>query len=114
MGAVAAALAPLHALIEAQGDRVGIISQPDWRSAEPFAALGRPNLFLGVTAGNMDSMVNHYTAARKLRHDDAYTQGGRYGRRPDRAVIVYSNLARAAYRGAARNSARSTALRSYH
>src|SRR4029434_9785737 len=77
-------------LLEAQGFRVGIISQPDCRSAEAFAALGRPNVLWGVTAGNMDSMVNRYTSDRRLRHDDAYSPGGEGGLRPDRAVLVDS------------------------
>jgi uncharacterized radical SAM protein YgiQ len=85
-------------VLEAQGFRVGIIAQPDWRSAGPFTALGRPNLFFGITGGNMDSMVNRYTADRRLRSDDAYTPGGVGGRRPDRAVIVYAQRAREAYR----------------
>ena len=84
-------------LLEAQGFRVGIIAQPDWQSAEPFRALGRPNLFFGVTAGNMDSMVNRYTSDRRMRSDDAYTPGGEGGKRPDRAVIVYSQRAREAF-----------------
>ncbi len=83
--------------LEAQGFRVGILSQPDWQSAEPFRALGRPNLFFGVAAGNMDSMINRYTADRRLRHDDAYTPGDVGGKRPDRAVIVYSQRCREAY-----------------
>ena len=85
-------------VLEAQGFRVGIIAQPDWHSAEPFAALGRPNLFFGVTAGNMDSMVNRYTADRRVRSDDAYTPAGAGGRRPDRSVIVYAQRAREAFR----------------
>ncbi len=84
-------------LLEAQGFRVGIIAQPDWTSAEPFRALGRPNLLFGVTAGNMDSMVNRYTADRRLRHNDAYTPNDEGGKRPDRAVIVYSQRCREAY-----------------
>ena len=84
-------------LLEAQGFRVGIIAQPDWRSAEAFRALGKPNLYFGVTAGNMDSMVNRYTADRKIRSDDAYTPGAEANRRPDRAVIVYSQRAREAF-----------------
>lgn len=91
-------MALIGRLLEAQGFRVGIISQPDWRSAEAFRALGRPNLFFGVTAGNMDSMVNRYTADRKIRSDDAYTPGGAPNRRPDRAVIVYAQRCREAYR----------------
>jgi uncharacterized radical SAM protein YgiQ len=85
-------------VLEAQGFRVGIIAQPDWRSAEPFAALGRPNLFFGVTAGNMDSMVNRYTSDRRVRSDDAYTPGDVGGKRPDRAVIVYSQRVREAFK----------------
>ncbi|HLG86810.1 MAG TPA: YgiQ family radical SAM protein [Alphaproteobacteria bacterium] len=87
-------------LLEAQGFRVGIIAQPDWTSADAFTALGKPNLFFGVTAGNMDSMVNHYTSDRRLRRDDSYTPGGAQGRRPDRAVIVYSQRCREAFRDA--------------
>jgi uncharacterized radical SAM protein YgiQ len=85
-------------LLEAQGFRVGIIAQPDWRSARAFEALGRPRLFFGVTGGNMDSMVNRYTSDRRVRSDDAYTPGGQGGRRPDRCVIVYSQRAREAYK----------------
>jgi uncharacterized radical SAM protein YgiQ len=85
-------------VLEAQGFRVGIIAQPDWQSAEPFKVLGRPKLFFGITAGNMDSMVNRYTSDRKIRSDDAYTPGGEGGRRPDRSVIVYAQRAREAYR----------------
>ncbi len=84
-------------LLEAQGFRVGMISQPDWRTPDPFRALGRPNLFFGVTAGNMDSMVNRYTSDRRMRSDDAYTPGGEGGRRPDRSVLVYSQKVREAY-----------------
>ncbi len=86
-------------LLEAQGFRVGIISQPDWLSAEPFRALGKPNLYFGVTAGNMDSMVNRYTSERKIRSDDAYTPDGEPNKRPDRAVTVYAQRAREAYPG---------------
>ncbi|HXU11279.1 MAG TPA: YgiQ family radical SAM protein, partial [Candidatus Binatia bacterium] len=85
-------------VLEAQGFRVGILSQPDWTSAEPFKALGKPNLFFGITAGNMDSMVNRYTSDRRMRSDDAYTPGGMAGKRPDRSVIVYAQRAREAYR----------------
>ena len=84
-------------LLEAQGFRVGIIAQPDWQSANPFKVLGRPNLFFGITAGNMDSMVNRYTSDRRTRSDDAYTPNGEGGRRPDRSVIVYAQRAREAY-----------------
>jgi uncharacterized radical SAM protein YgiQ len=93
-------MAIIGRLLEAQGFRVGIIAQPDWNSAEPFKALGKPNLFFGVTAGNMDSMVNHYTSDRRLRRDDSYTPDGQPGKRPDRAVIVYSQRCREAYRDA--------------
>jgi len=85
-------------VLEAQGFRVGIIAQPDWHSAEAFTALGRPNLFFGITGGNMDSMVNRYTAERRIRSDDAYTPGGVGGQRPDRSVIVYAQRAREAFR----------------
>ncbi len=84
-------------LLEVQGFRVGIIAQPDWQSADAFKALGKPNLYFGVTAGNMDSMVNRYTADRKIRSDDAYTPHGEAGKRPDRAVLVYSQRCREAY-----------------
>jgi uncharacterized radical SAM protein YgiQ len=84
-------------LLEAQGFRVGIISQPDWQSAEAFRALGRPELFFGVTAGNMDSMVNRYTAERKIRSNDAYTPDGTPNRRPDRATVVYAQRCREAF-----------------
>ena len=84
-------------LLEAQGFRVGIIAQPDWQSADAFKVLGKPKLFFGVTAGNMDSMVNRYTADRRLRSDDAYTPEAEGGKRPDRSVIVYSQRAREAY-----------------
>ncbi len=85
--------------LEAHGFRVGIIAQPDWTSTEAFEALGRPTLFFGVTAGNMDSMVNRYTADRKIRRDDAYTPHGAGGKRPDRSVIVYSQRLREAFKG---------------
>ncbi|MDR3299518.1 MAG: YgiQ family radical SAM protein, partial [Candidatus Accumulibacter sp.] len=90
-------MALIGRLLEAQGFRVGIIAQPDWRSAEPFRALGRPKLFFGVTSGNMDSMVNRYTSDRKIRSDDAYTPNGEANRRPDRAVVVYAQRCREAY-----------------
>ncbi|MDP6377904.1 MAG: YgiQ family radical SAM protein [Pseudomonadales bacterium] len=83
--------------LEAQGFRVGIIAQPDWRSKTEFERLGAPNLFFGITAGNMDSMVNRYTADRKVRSDDAYTPGGESGARPDRSVVVYANRVKEAY-----------------
>src|SRR6188474_952095 len=84
-------------LLEAQGFRVGIIAQPDWRSPEAFRALGRPTVMWGVTAGNMDSMVNRYTADRRLRHDDSYSPEGKGGLRPDRAAIVYAQRCREAF-----------------
>nr|WP_255216316.1 YgiQ family radical SAM protein [Pseudenhygromyxa sp. WMMC2535] len=83
-------------VLERQGFRVGILTQPDWRSVDDFMALGVPALFWGVTGGNMDSLVNHYTSDRKRRSDDAYTAGGEAGQRPDRAVIVYSERCREA------------------
>ncbi|MEM7002803.1 MAG: YgiQ family radical SAM protein [Pseudomonadota bacterium] len=92
-------MAIIGRFLEAQGFRVGIIDQPDWRSTADFEALGPPNLFFGITAGNMDSMVNRYTSDRKVRSDDAYTAGGHGGKRPDRSVIVYANRVREAYRG---------------
>jgi uncharacterized radical SAM protein YgiQ len=91
-------MAIIGRVLEAQGFRVGIIAQPDWHSAAAFTALGRPNLFFGITGGNMDSMVNRYTADRRIRSDDAYTPGGQGGLRPDRSVIVYAQRAREAYR----------------
>ncbi len=90
-------MAVIGRLLEAQGFRVGIIAQPDWQSCDDFMALGRPNLFFGVTAGNMDSLINRYTADLRLRSDDAYTPGGVGGKRPDRSVIVYSQRCREAY-----------------
>jgi uncharacterized radical SAM protein YgiQ len=91
-------MAIIGRVLEAQGFRVGIIAQPDWHSPAAFAALGRPNLFFGITAGNMDSMVNRYTADRRIRSDDAYTPAGESGRRPDRSVIVYAQRAREAFK----------------
>ena len=86
-------------VLEAQGFRVGIIAQPDWKSAADFRSLGKPRLYFGVTSGNMDSMVNRYTADRKIRSDDAYTPGGVAGKRPDRALLVYAQRAKEAYPG---------------
>ncbi len=91
-------MAVVGRLLEAQGFRVGIIAQPDWTNTEDFQVLGKPNLFFGVAAGNMDSMINRYTADRKRRNDDAYTPGNTGDKRPDRAVIVYSQRLREAYR----------------
>jgi uncharacterized radical SAM protein YgiQ len=85
-------------VLERQGFRVGLIAQPDWRGTADFTALGRPNLFFGITAGNMDSMVNRYTSDRRIRSNDAYTPGGAPDRRPDRAVIVYAQRCREAFR----------------
>lgn len=84
-------------LLEAHGFRVGIIAQPEWQSCDPFRALGRPNLFFGITAGNMDSMINRYTADRKIRNDDAYSPNDEGGKRPDRATLVYSQRVREAF-----------------
>src|ERR1035437_5919578 len=91
-------MAVIGRVLEAQGFRVGIIAQPDWHSADPFKVLGKPNLFWGVTAGNMDSMINRYTADRKIRSDDAYTPGDVGGKRPDRAALVYSQRCREAFK----------------
>ena len=91
-------MAIIGRLLEAQGFRVGIIAQPDWQSAEAFTELGKPNLFFGVTAGNMDSMINRYTADRKIRSDDAYSPDDIGGKRPDRCSIVYSQRCREAFK----------------
>jgi len=91
-------MAVIGRVLEAQGFRVGIIAQPDWRNTADFSRLGRPNLFFGVTAGNMDSMVNRYTSDRKIRSNDAYTPGGEGGRRPDRSVNVYAQRCREAFK----------------
>jgi uncharacterized radical SAM protein YgiQ len=90
-------MALIGRLLEAQGFRVGIIAQPDWLSVDAFRTLGKPNLYFGVTAGNMDSMVNRYTADRKIRSDDAYTPNAEPNKRPDRALVVYAQRAREAY-----------------
>ena len=90
-------MAVIGRVLEAQGFRVGIIAQPEWRGTEEFSVLGKPNLYFGVAAGNMDSMINRYTADKKIRHDDAYTPGNIGGRRPDRSVIVYSQRCRETY-----------------
>jgi len=92
-------MAVIGRVLEAQGFRVGIIAQPDWRSAEAFTRLGPPDLFFGVTAGNMDSMVNRYTAERRIRRNDAYTPNDEGGQRPDRAAIVYTQRCREAWKG---------------
>ncbi|WP_413774180.1 YgiQ family radical SAM protein [Entomomonas sp. E2T0] len=91
-------MAIIGRLLEGQGFRVGIISQPDWHSKDDFMRLGKPNLFYGVAAGNMDSMINRYTADRRIRSDDAYTAGGEAGKRPDRASLVYSQRCKEAYK----------------
>ena len=92
-------MALIGRLLEAQGFRVGIIAQPDWSDKSAFMALGKPNLFFGVTAGNMDSMVNRYTSDRRIRSNDAYTPNGEAGKRPDHAVLVYAQRLREAYKG---------------
>lgn len=91
-------MAVIGRVLEAQGFRVGIISQPDWSNKDAFMELGKPNLFYGVTAGNMDSMINRYTAEKRMRHDDAYTPDNVGGKRPDRAVLVYSQRCKEAYK----------------
>jgi uncharacterized radical SAM protein YgiQ len=91
-------MAIIGRLLEAHGFRVGIIAQPDWQNKNDFMKLGKPNLYFGVTAGNMDSMINRYTADKKLRHDDAYTPNNEGGKRPDRAVTVYSQRCREAFK----------------
>ncbi len=92
-------LAVVGRVLEAAGFRVAILAQPDWHSAEAWKPFGRPRLFFGVGAGNMDSMINHYTANKKVRNDDAYSPGGRIGMRPDRATLSYCQRAREAYKG---------------
>jgi len=92
------AMAILGRILEAGGFRVGIVSQPDWRSADAWKRFGKPRLFYAISAGNMDSMINHYTANRKVRNDDAYSPGGRIGMRPDRATLAYCQRAREAYK----------------
>ena len=93
------AMAILGRVLEAAGYRVGIVSQPDWQSCDDWRRFGRPRLFFAISAGNMDSMINHYTANRKVRNDDAYSPGGRIGMRPDRATLAYCQRARQAYKG---------------
>src|SRR4051794_40571364 len=93
------AMAILPGVREAAGSGVAVLSQPDWRSAEPWRQFGRPRLFFAVSAGNMDSLINHYTANRKVRNDDAYSPGGRIGLRPDRATLPYCHRAREAFPG---------------
>ncbi len=93
------AMAILGRVLEAAGFRVGIVSQPDWRKVDDWRRFGRPRLFFGISAGNMDSMINHYTANKKVRNADAYSPGGRIGLRPDRATLSYCQRAREAYPG---------------
>ncbi len=93
------AMSILGRVLEAAGFRVGIISQPDWQNCEAWKRFGRPRLFFGISAGNMDSMINHYTANKKVRNDDAYSPGGKIGLRPDRATLAYCQRAREAYKG---------------
>ena len=93
------AMALLGRLLESEGFRVAILSQPDWQSCHAWRTFGKPRLFFAVSAGNMDSMINHYTANRKVRNDDAYSPGGEIGRRPDRATLAYCQRAREAYKG---------------
>ena len=90
-------MALIGRLLESHGFRVGILDQPDWRTLASFQELGRPNLFWGITAGNMDSMVNRYTSDRRIRRDDAYSPDGAAGLRPDRAVLVYAQRCREAF-----------------
>ncbi|MDX2321740.1 MAG: YgiQ family radical SAM protein, partial [Moritella sp.] len=92
-------MAIIGRMLESQGFRVGMIAQPNWHSKDEFMQLGKPNLFFGVTAGNMDSMINRYTAERRMRHDDAYTPNNEGGKRPDRAVMVYTQRCKEAYKG---------------
>ncbi len=93
------AAALLTRVLEAAGFRVAVLSQPDWHSCEPWRQFGRPRLFFAVSAGNMDSLINHYTANKKVRNDDAYSPGGRIGLRPDRATLPYCHRAREAFPG---------------
>src|SRR6516165_3514878 len=93
------AMGILGRVLEAAGFRVAILSQPDWHSAEPWRQFGRPRLFVGISAGNMDSMINHYTANKKVRNDDAYSPGGRIGLRPAGATTPSSRRPREAFPG---------------
>src|SRR5436305_1226966 len=93
------AMAILARVLEAEGFRVAMLSQPDWHSCAPWRQFGRPRLFFAVSAGNMDSLINHYTANKKVRNDDAYSPGGRVGLRPDRATLPYCHRAREAFPG---------------
>src|SRR5271154_7555074 len=91
------AMAILARVLEAAGFRVAMLAQPDWHSCAPWRQFGKPRLFFAISAGNMDSLINHYTANRKLRNDDAYSPGGRIGLRPDRATLAYCQRAREAF-----------------
>jgi uncharacterized radical SAM protein YgiQ len=93
------AMAILTRVLEQAGYRVAVLSQPDWHSCAPWRQFGRPRLFFAISAGNMDSLINHYTANKKVRNDDAYSPGGRIGRRPDRATLPYCHRAREAFPG---------------
>src|SRR6476661_4296728 len=93
------AMAILHRVLEAAGFRVAMLSQPDWRSCEPWRQFGKPRLFYAISAGNMDSLINHYTANKKVRNDDAYSPGGKIGLRPDRATLPYCQRCREAFPG---------------
>ncbi len=93
------AMAILGRVLEAAGYRVGMVAQPDWQSCAEWRQFGRPRLFFAISAGNMDSMINHYTANKKVRNDDAYSPGGRIGTRPDRATLAYCQRAREAFHG---------------
>ncbi|MBQ6498488.1 MAG: YgiQ family radical SAM protein, partial [Ruminococcus sp.] len=90
-------MAIITRVLESEGYRVAVLSQPDWRSERDFTQFGRPRLGFFISAGNIDSMVAHYTVAKRKRSDDAYTAGGRSGKRPDRAVTVYSNIVKRLY-----------------
>ncbi len=92
------AMALLGRLLEAAGFKVAILSQPDWRNCDAWKQFGRPRLFFAISAGNMDSMINKYTANRKVRNDDAYSPGGKIGHRPDRATLSYCQRSREAYK----------------
>ena len=92
------AVAVIGRILESEGYKVAVIAQPDWRKPDDFTKLGRPRLFFGITAGNMDSMLNLYTAGKRLRHSDAYSPGGKAGLRPARATIVYANCLRQAFK----------------
>lgn len=89
----------LARVLEAKGWRVGIIAQPDWKDPGAFQVMGRPRLCVAISSGAMDSMVNHYTAAKKVRNDDAYTPGGHAGARPNRAIIAYTAAVKGALKG---------------